>query len=255
MERRPWCRSYSKRRWLCPYSGIKYGKRYNKQQRQRVSKSRGSQGAARGPTHTMIEQHDKSVTKRARSSPEAGEKRCDIFLPDDVLTVIGSFISWDDSYASSYRLVCKSIKFGVDLTARVLTQQTPNRLYMRFKRQAAHFGPPNTLPICVRGLEVAPTIEGSWRHLMRQVFGACDSCQGSSRWMLGCKELGCMTTMCVSCIESSTVKIPSCCSSWYCKSHAKLAACNACYRKVCRSCIAGKEGVCTACNNWASDSD
>jgi hypothetical protein len=264
MEQRQWFRSCFKRglRRVCPYRRIKDEKRYIKQRssRERSSRERSSRDR-RLSVPPMIEERDVlPLTKRTRLRNEeevVGGKRCEIFLPDDVLTVIGSFISWDDAYASSYRLVCKSIKFGVDLTARVLTQQTPNRLYMRFKRNAAHFGPPDTLPICVRNLTVAPTIAGSWRHLMRQVFGACDSCAGSSRWMLGCKDLGCTATMCVSCIESSntTTSTTSCCNSWYCPSHAKRTVCKACYRKFCRTCIAGTEEICTACNNWSSDLD
>ena len=192
--------------------------------------------------------------------------KCTIYLPDDVLTIIGSFLSWDESYASSYRMVCKGIKFGIDLTARAIAMHSPNRLYMRFGRTSAHFGPPNTLPICVRNITVPTHIEGSWRNLLGQVFGCCDTCNSSSRWMLGCKELGCNETSCLSCIESEgSGRAVKCCDAWYCTKHSSMKKCKGCYRQCCRSCIQAAESrrrsvpgsmdLCISCTNWDSDSD
>ena len=191
-------------------------------------------------------------------------KKCSIYLPDDVLTIIGSFLNWGESYASNYRMVCKSIKFGIDLTARAIAMQSPNRLYMRFGRNAQHFGPPNTIPICVRNITVPLHIEGSWRSLMRQVFGCCDTCSSSSRWMIGCKELGCSEVSCLSCVENKgRGKTYKCCDEWYCAKHANSKRCKGCFMQYCRSCIHTTEvgrrmksqDLCISCTNWDSDYD
>lgn len=189
---------------------------------------------------------------------------CAIALPDDVLTIIGSFLSWDESYASSYRMVCKSIKFGIDLTARAIAQQSPNRLYMMFGRNAHHFGPINTIPICVRDITIPKHIEGSWRHLLSQVFGCCDACGSSSRWIIGCKELGCSEVSCLSCVEhKGRGRTYKCCDEWYCAKHARTKRCKGCFMQYCSACMHTTEvgrrmrsqDLCTTCTNWDSDYD
>ena len=198
---------------------------------------------------------------------EKGEKqeKCAIQLPDDVLITIGSFLEWDDVFASRYRLVCRAFRFGIDLTARIISLHTPDDLYRRFRRQDHHFGPPRCIPLGVWGVAQPTTIDGSWRSLLGQVFGVCMECGGSSRWIIRCNLPKCEFMVCISCVESTYAgSVSKCCGQWYCLEHKKLKNCSRCNRMCCRSC--GNEQMvrhyryrdsymCSPCNNLECDQD
>lgn len=185
-----------------------------------------------------------------RRSPRAigGQSRCTIWLPDDVLTLIASFISWDDAFASRYRGVCRAFQFGIDMTARGIAQQPEAMLRARFKRHSTHFGPADVQPLCVRNVAPGRRIDGSWRLLMLQVFGQCACCGSSTRWMYACSEKseGCDRRICVTCLESGTScnlaegRYQACCSQWVCGAHSsklRLRKCVQCKKTCCLECL------------------
>lgn len=202
------------------------------------------------PPKSSISSSSLSGTQSRRRSPRSPctQPRCTIWLPDDVLTVIASFISWDDAFASRYRTVCRAFQFGIDLTAMHIATQSTALLHARFKRRSKHFGPGDVQPLCVRRVAPGRLIQGSWRLLMRQVFGECSCCGSSTRWMYACSETpGCTQRICITCLEASAPpplregRVLECCSKWVCSAHtprrSRMRKCAQCHATCCSDCL------------------